>query len=104
MLDAGLGIGTEGHDFDIQIGTDPPHWGGLSGATPEEAVSWGKIKPEEIDNSVVVYSDATIAVPILFSYALSTCKRREHKRLYPKLEELAKKLRSETRKPSFDFS
>ncbi len=104
MLDAGLGIKTKGHDYDIQIGTDPPHWGGLSGATPTEAVSWGKVNPEKMQNSVVVYSDATIAAPILFSYALSTSEAKPHKRLYTKLDEFDKKLKREIKKPLFNFS
>ena len=43
-----LGINKGGHDYFIQITQDAPHWGGLSGATPSEAVSWGKIKPEQL--------------------------------------------------------
>ncbi|MBI4860273.1 MAG: deoxyhypusine synthase family protein, partial [Candidatus Riflebacteria bacterium] len=49
-----------GHDYFIQTTTDSPQWGGLSGATPMEAVTWGKINPESQSNTVVVYSDATI--------------------------------------------
>src|SRR5579859_2693959 len=43
-----LGINKGGHDYFIQITADAPHWGGLSGATPSEAVSWGKIKPTSL--------------------------------------------------------
>lgn len=76
-----------GHDFDIQISTDAPHWGGLSGATPSEAVSWGKINPNELKNSVVVYSDATISLPILAGYVLNEMNVRESKQLYNKIPE-----------------
>lgn len=56
------------HKYAIQITTDSPQWGGLSGCTFEEAVSWGKENPE--GNLVQCYCDATIALPIV-SHALS---------------------------------
>ena len=98
MLKAGLGIEKRGHDYDIQITVDSPHWGGLSGATPEEAVSWGKIKPEQLNNSVVVYSDATLALPIILGYVLQTCSPRPHKKLYSQIPELVKRLKKEMKK------
>jgi len=79
-----LGVEKGGHDYFIQITMDSPQWGGLSGATPQEAVSWGKINPRELKNSVVVYTDITLAVPILFSYALDNAKPRRRKNLYLK--------------------
>ena len=83
MLDQILNLGKKGHDYFIQITTDAPQWGGLSGATPNEAVSWGKINPKSIGNSTVVYCDFTIASPILFSYILEKYKEgKELKRLY----------------------
>lgn len=72
-----------GHDFFIQITTDSPQWGGLSGATPSEAKSWGKVK-DATANNIVVYCDATIAVPILFDYILSVEKPRKRKELFIK--------------------
>jgi len=78
-------INKGGHDYFVQITTDSPQWGGLSGATPSEAVSWGKMRIEEIKNHVVVYCDATIAVPILATYALSEMEQRETKQLYKRL-------------------
>lgn len=81
------GLPPKGHDFDIQISVDAPHWGGLSGATPSEAVSWGKINPNEIKNSVVVYSDATIALPILAGYVLSEVPKKNPKKLYEHIPE-----------------
>jgi deoxyhypusine synthase len=101
MLDMCLGIKKGGHDYDIQITVDAPHWGGLSGATPEEAVSWGKINPEELKNSVVVYSDSTIAVPILFSYVLDQVPQKEHKRIYPRIPEMVEKMKKESSKPLY---
>ena len=77
-----LGIDESGHDYFIQITDARPDTGGLSGATPSEAVSWGKIAPDELPNTVVCYTDSTIAMPILTSYVLAKRKPRKHKRLY----------------------
>ncbi len=93
-----LGVEKGGHDYFIQITMDSPQWGGLSGATPQEAVSWGKINPDELKNTVVVYSDITLAVPILFSYALEKAKPRRQKNLYLKLDKLLYNLEKEARK------
>jgi len=82
------GIEKGGHDYFIQITTDSPVWGGLSGATPSEAVSWGKINPEELRNTVVVYADITLVAPILFSYAFENAKPRKRKNLYSKINKL----------------
>jgi deoxyhypusine synthase len=90
-----LGIERGGHDYFIQITTDSPQWGGLSGATPQEAVSWGKINPDELKNTVVVYSDTTIAVPILFSYAFENARPRKKKGLYQKVAKLVYNLEKE---------
>jgi len=93
MLSQIMNIDTKGHDYFIQITADAPHWGGLSGATPSEAVSWRKIKPNELKNNVVVYCDVTIAAPIIFSYILSKKYERRVKRLYKKKEENLDKLK-----------
>ncbi|HEY9766308.1 MAG TPA: deoxyhypusine synthase, partial [Chroococcales cyanobacterium] len=90
-----LGINKGGHDYFIQVTADAPHWGGLSGATPSEAVSWGKINPEELNQTVVVYADTTIAFPIIVSYALDKAAARPQKRLYRKREELLSRLKEE---------
>lgn len=58
-----MGWRAEGHEYAIQIITEPPHWGGLSGATFEEAQSWGKIA--ERAKKVTLFCDATIALPIV---------------------------------------
>ena len=80
-----------GHDYFIQLTTDSPQWGGLSGATLQEAKSWGKIKDAKINN-VVVYSCASISFPILCQYALASNKPRRHRRLYGQLEEVVSEL------------
>lgn len=93
MLWECLGIEKGGHDYFIQITMDSPQWGGLSGATPSEAISWGKININELKNTVVVYADVTLAAPILFSYALTKAKPRKQKKLYPRREEFMGRLR-----------
>ena len=59
----------EGVDSAIQITMDRPEHGGLSGATLEEAISWGKMKPE--GKSVTVIGDATIIFPLIIAAAIS---------------------------------
>jgi deoxyhypusine synthase len=88
-----LGIEKGGHDYFIQITADAPHWGGLSGATPSEAVSWGKIKPDQLSSTVVIYGDSTIALPLLTAYVVSKAQSRPRKELYAKREELLKGLK-----------
>lgn len=93
-----IGVEKGGHDYFIQITMDSPQWGGLSGATPQEAVSWGKINPNELSNTVVVYADTTIAAPILFAYAAEKAKPRKQKNLYLKRQELMNGLTKEAKK------
>ncbi len=88
-----LGIQKGGHDYFIQVTADAPHWGGLSGATPSEAVSWGKIKPEQLGGTVVVYGDSTIALPLLTAYAVSKAKARPRRSLFNQREALMQKLK-----------
>jgi deoxyhypusine synthase len=89
-----LGINKGGHDFFIQITQDAPHWGGLSGATPSEAVSWGKIKPDLLSDTVVVYADTTIAFPLIAAYAVSRAAPRPRRELYRHREHLLGELRA----------
>ena len=77
----------------IQITADAPHWGGLSGATPSEAVSWGKINPDELDNTVVIYGDSTIALPLITAYVVTKAQARPRKELFARREELLKGLK-----------
>ncbi len=90
-----LGIDEKGHDYFLQITDARPDTGGLSGATPAEAVSWGKIDPDKLPDAVVCYLDSTIALPILTSYALAKRKPRKLKRLYAKRGAMMKTLRDE---------
>ena len=87
-----LGIEDKGHDYYLQVTDARPDTGGLSGATPGEAVTWGKVDPDRLPDAVVVYSDLTIALPILTSYALAKGKRRRPKRLYHRREALIAEL------------
>ncbi len=64
----------KGHDYAIQITTDSPHFGGLSGCTLEEGISWGKISPRSKRSQVFV--DATIALPIIVKALTEEGKRR----------------------------
>lgn len=90
-----LGIDEKGHDYFLQITDARPDTGGLSGATPAEAVSWGKIDPDKLPDAVVCYLDSTIALPILTSYALAKKKPRKLKRLYDKRGLMMATLRAE---------
>jgi deoxyhypusine synthase len=65
-----------------------PDTGGLSGATPAEAVSWGKVDPDTLPDCVVAYTDSTIALPLLTAYCLSRVPARKQKRLYDRREEI----------------
>ncbi len=80
-----LRVKEEGHDYFIQFTDARPDTGGLSGATPHEAVTWGKVDPVQLPDAVVCYLDSTVAFPLLTHYALSRCKPRKLKRLYDKL-------------------
>ena len=77
-----MGIKEKGHDYFLQCTDARPDTGGLSGATPAEAVSWGKVDPDKLPDSVVCYTDSTIAMPLLTAYVLSRVKPRRQKRLY----------------------
>ena len=77
-----LGIDEKGHDYFLQVTDARPDTGGLSGATPGEAVTWGKVNPDRLPDAVVAYIDSTIALPLLTSYALAKVKPRRLKRLY----------------------
>lgn len=90
-----LGIKEKGHDFFVQITDARVDTGGLSGATPSEAVSWGKVDPDKLPDTVVAYVDSTIAMPLLTSYALAMRKPRKPKRLYLKLPLILEALRKE---------
>jgi deoxyhypusine synthase len=93
-----LGIDERGHDYFLQVTDARPDTGGLSGATPGEAVSWGKVDPDRLPDAVVCYVDSTIALPVITSYALARREPREPKRLYERRAELMGLLREEYEK------
>jgi deoxyhypusine synthase len=88
-----LGIDEKGHDYYLQITDARPDTGGLSGATPAEAVSWGKVDPQQLPDAVVAYVDSTIGLPLLTAYALERVSPRAPKRLYKRRVELMESLR-----------
>jgi deoxyhypusine synthase len=93
-----LGIDEKGHDFFLQITDARPDTGGLSGATPAEAVSWGKIDPDRLPDAVVCYLDSTVALPLLTSYAFARHKPRTLRRLFDRREAMMARLRNEYEK------
>ena len=95
-----LGIDERGHDYFLQVTDARPDTGGLSGATPGEAVSWGKVDPDRLPDAVVCYLDSTVALPIIAAYALAQHKPRKRRRLYDRREEFMNLLRSEYEKSS----
>jgi deoxyhypusine synthase len=90
-----LGLDESGHDYFLQITDARPDSGGLSGATPSEAMTWGKVNPEQLPNSVTCYIDSTVALPLLTAYALSRHAPRQPRRLMDRLEGLTQELQKE---------
>jgi deoxyhypusine synthase len=84
-----------GQDYFFQVTDARPDTGGLSGATPHEAVSWGKVDPDRLPDAIVCYTDVTIALPILTHYALARHRRRKLRRLYDRRAELVTSLTRE---------
>lgn len=90
-----MGIEERGHDYFLQCTDARPDTGGLSGATPAEAVSWGKIDPASLPACVVCYVDSTISLPLITAYALSKVAPRKLKRLYDSRDKIYDKLRNQ---------
>lgn len=90
-----LRIKEYGQDYFLQVTDARPDTGGLSGATPSEAVSWGKVAPDRLPDAVVCYTDTTIAMPLLTSYALARHRPRKLKRLYDRRGAMIKTLTRE---------
>lgn len=90
-----LGLKEEGHDFFIQFTDARPDTGGLSGATPSEAVSWGKIDPAALSRTVVSYGDCSFMLPFFVSYIMNRTKKRAGSKLLPKKDKLVKKLKED---------
>ena len=83
-----LGFEVRGHDYYMQITDARPDTGGLSGATPAEAVSWGKVDPKKLPDSVVCYGDTAMVFPLVASYVLTRCRKRPLKKLYDHLDSM----------------
>ncbi|MEO0067792.1 MAG: deoxyhypusine synthase [candidate division WOR-3 bacterium] len=84
-----------GQDYFIQFTDARPDTGGLSGATPHEAVSWGKVDPNRLPDAIVCYLDVTVALPLFTHYALANHKPRKPHRLYDRRTELMERLKKE---------
>jgi len=89
-----LGLDEKGHDYYLQFTDARVDTGGLSGATPAEAVTWGKVDPDRLPDAVVCYIDSTVALPLLTAYAMAKRKPRESKGLYYRREELLSSMKS----------
>src|SRR5207248_7135728 len=89
-----MGIPEKGHDYFLQCTDARPDTGGLSGATPAEAVSWGKVDPDTLPDCVVCYTDTTIALPLLTAYVMDRVKPRKLKKLYHRRDEILDEVRS----------
>jgi deoxyhypusine synthase len=90
-----LGLPEEGHDFFIQFTDARPDTGGLSGATPSEAVSWGKVDPTALSRTIVSYGDCSLMLPFFVSYVLSKTGHRSHSNLFEKRARLVQKLKND---------
>ena len=87
-----LGLLEAGHDYFLQCTDARPDTGGLSGATPSEAMTWGKVDPEKLPDTVTCYLDSTVALPLITAYALTRKPPRKLKRIMDRLPELMQKL------------
>jgi deoxyhypusine synthase len=87
-----LGLEESGHDYFLQVTDARPDTGGLSGATPSEAMTWGKVDPNQLPDTVTCYVDSTIALPLLTAYALAARPPRPPRRLLDRLGELTQRL------------
>src|SRR5207248_9088119 len=87
-----LGLPESGHDCFLQVTDARPDTGGLSGATPQEAMTWGKVDPNQLPDTVTCYLDSTVALPLLTVYALASRPPRTPRRPMHRLGELSKAL------------
>jgi deoxyhypusine synthase len=92
-----LGLEEAGHDYFLQFTDARPDTGGLSGATPSEAMTWGKVDPDKLPDTVTCYLDSTVALPLLTVYALANRSPREPRRLMDRLEEMTNRLEEQYR-------
>src|SRR5437660_117084 len=87
-----LGLEESGHDYFLQVTDARPDTGGLSGATPSEAMTWGKVDPETLPDTVTCYLDSTVALPLMTAYALAKRPPRPLRRLMDRLDEVTRRL------------
>ena len=87
-----LGLDEAGHDYFLQVTDARPDTGGLSGATPQEAMTWGKVDPDQLPDTVTCYLDSTVFLPILTAYSLATHAPRTPRRLMDRLDDIMKEL------------
>jgi deoxyhypusine synthase len=85
-----------GHDYVIQLTTDAPHWGGLSGATIAEARSWGKVQDAHV-NHTIVYSCASLTLPLLAQYVLARNEPKKSKRLFKEMPKMVRDFKESAR-------
>jgi deoxyhypusine synthase len=90
-----LGLEESGHDYFLQVTDARPDTGGLSGATPQEAMTWGKVDPDMLPDTVTCYVDSTVFLPLLTAYALATRPPRPLRRLMDRLPSLMQGLHAE---------
>jgi deoxyhypusine synthase len=87
-----LGLEEAGHDYFLQVTDARPDTGGLSGATPQEAMTWGKVDPDQLPDTVTCYLDSTVFLPILTVYALAAHALRKPRRIMDRVGELMQDL------------
>lgn len=75
---------TGGHKYALQLTTDVPHWGGLSGSTLGEAQSWGKINKEA--NFAMAFVEPSVSLPLVFGYAFQKKLYKNRRKLSFKWE------------------
>jgi deoxyhypusine synthase len=90
-----LGLPESGHDYFLQVTDARPDTGGLSGATPQEAMTWGKVDPSQLPDTVTCYLDSTVALPLITAYALARRGSRPPRRLMERLDTLTRRLEQE---------
>jgi deoxyhypusine synthase len=93
-----LGLPEAGHDFFIQFTDARPDTGGLSGATPSEAVSWGKVDPSALSSTIVSYGDCSLMLPFFAGYVLNKARPRSVTGLYNKRQQMVEQLKQDFRK------
>lgn len=74
-----FGRDTGGHRYAIQLTTDVPHWGGLSGSTLSEATSWGKVNKEA--NHCMAFVEPSVSLPLVAGAIIEKKVTRDRQRL-----------------------